>query len=174
MTPLRATTYAGVASVLVTWLASASGVSAPPDPSPPQSRPGVSATQALADDVQAQTARLHGRLATAPAPRTPVRNPFAFAARAERPAVDRSARAATIAIAPVPPPEPPLQLVGVAEQETAGVTARTALITADSDELFMLTVGATLGGRYRVTAIGSDAVELSDLVTGGTRRLALR
>ena len=31
MTPLRATTYAGVASVLVTWLASASGVSAPPD-----------------------------------------------------------------------------------------------------------------------------------------------
>ena len=32
----------------------------------------------------------------------------------------------------------------------------------------MLTVGATLGGRYRVTAIGSDAVELSDLVTGGT------
>jgi len=48
------------------------------------------------------------------------------------------------------------------------------MITADSDELFMLTVGGTLGGRYRVTAISSDAVELSDLVTGGTRRLTLR
>jgi hypothetical protein len=79
-----------------------------------------------------------------------------------------------ISTAPALPPEPPLQLAGVAEQETDGVTVRTAMITADSDELFMLTVGASLGGRYKVTAISSDAVELSDLVTGGTRRLALR
>jgi len=174
MTPLRATTYAGVASVLVTWLASASGVSAPPEPSPAQSRPSVSSTQALADDVQAQTARLRDRLAVAPAPRTPVRNPFAFAVRPQRPALDRPAPAAAIAAAPALPPEPPLQLAGIAEQQTAGVTVRTAMITADSDELFMLTVGGTLGGRYRVTAISSDAVELSDLVTGGTRRLTLR
>ena len=174
MTPFRATTYMGVASVLVTWLASANGVSAPPDPSPPQTRPSVSATQALADDVQAQTARLRGRLAAAPAPRTPVRNPFAFAVRAERPALDKSGPATAIATTPALPAEPPLQLAGIAEQETVGATVRTAMITADSDELFMLTVGGSLGGRYKVTAISSDAVELSDLVTGGTRRLTLR
>jgi hypothetical protein len=76
--------------------------------------------------------------------------------------------------APALPPEPPLHLVGVAEQQSGGATVRTAMITADSDELFMLTVGASLGGRYRVTAIASDAVELSHVVTGGTRRLTLR
>jgi hypothetical protein len=38
----------------------------------------------------------------------------------------------------------------------------------------MLTEGETLGGRYRVKTIGEDAVELTDLVTGASRRLALR
>ncbi len=174
MTLIRAATYAGVASLLATWLASANGVSAPPDPPAPQPRAARSAAQALADDVQAQTARLRGRLASAPAPRTPGRNPFAFARRADRPMVASTQPAPMISTAPALPPEPPLQLAGVAEQETDGVTVRTAMITADSDELFMLTVGASLGGRYKVTAISSDAVELSDLVTGGTRRLALR
>ncbi|MEO7274370.1 MAG: hypothetical protein ABIX28_14465 [Vicinamibacterales bacterium] len=174
MTLLRATTYAGVALLLATWLASASGVSAPPDSAAPQSRPAVSATQALADDVQAQTARLRGRLASAPAPRTPARNPFTFAPRADRPVAGSARPAPMIDAAAALPPEPPLQLVGVAEQETAGTVVRTAMITADSDELFMLTVGGSLGGRYRVTAIAPEAVELSDLVTGGTRRLTLR
>jgi len=174
MTLLRATTYAGVASLLAAWLASASGVPAPSASPAPQPRPAVSATQALADDVQAQTARLRGRLAAAPAPRTPARNPFTFVTRAERPLAGSARPAPTIEAAPALPPEPPLQLVGVAEQEANGAIVRTAMITADSDELFMLTVGASLGGRYRVSAIAADAVELSDLITGGTRRLALR
>jgi hypothetical protein len=38
----------------------------------------------------------------------------------------------------------------------------------------MVVAGETVGARYRVTAVGADAVELSDLVTGATRRLALR
>jgi hypothetical protein len=174
MTLLRATTYAGVASLLATWLASANGVSAPPSSPAPQARPAVSATQALADDIQSQTARLRERLASAPAPRTPARNPFTFVTRADRPVGGSARRAPAIDAAPALPPEPPLQLVGVAEHDTAGAIVRTAMITADSDELFMLTVGASLGGRYRVTAIAADAVELSDIVTGGTRRLTLR
>jgi len=64
--------------------------------------------------------------------------------------------------------------VGVAEKKTDQGSVRTAMITADSDELFMLTEGETLGGRYRVKTIGEDAVELTDLVTGASRRLALR
>jgi hypothetical protein len=40
--------------------------------------------------------------------------------------------------------------------------------------LFMLIEGETLGGRYRVKTVGPDLVELTDLVTAGTRRLTLR
>jgi hypothetical protein len=38
----------------------------------------------------------------------------------------------------------------------------------------MVKEGEILGGRYRVVAVGADAVELSDLVTGAVRRLGLR
>jgi hypothetical protein len=38
----------------------------------------------------------------------------------------------------------------------------------------MVAEGQELAGRYRVSAVGADAVELKDLVTGATRRLALR
>ena len=48
------------------------------------------------------------------------------------------------------------------------------MITADSDELFMLIEGDTLGERYRVKAVGPEVVELIDLVTTATRRLTLR
>jgi hypothetical protein len=176
MTPARATMYVGIAAVLVAWLAAASGVSvAPRSPEPRRSMPGRSATQALADDVQAQASRLRERMARAPVPRAPVRNPFAFETRAagsrERPlAAEPGPRAAAAAV----PTEPPLQLVGVAERRTPAGLVRTALITADSEELFMLVAGDTLGGRYKVTVVDADAVELLDLVSGTLRRLALR
>ena len=72
------------------------------------------------------------------------------------------------------PGEPPLHLVGIAERETPAGVIRTALITADSDELFMMLEGEMLGGRYRVKAVFPDAVELTDLVTDTPRRLSLR
>ena len=175
MTPTRATAYVGLALVLVAWLAAAAGVTVT-SPSPPQARQaGVSATQALADEVQAQAARLRERMSHAPAPRTPVRNPFAFAPRSTT-----QARQST-GLAPKPlepearePGEPPLQLVGIAEHETPAGVVRTALITADSDELFMIVEGETLGGRYRVKTVLPAAVELTDLVTSTARRLSLR
>jgi hypothetical protein len=133
--------------------------------------------QALAADVQAQTERLRSRMAAAPTPRPSSRNPFHFGSRAPGEAAARPQRGAALdgaPIAPQPVGEPPLQLIGVAEQTVAGVLVRTAVITADSDEPLMVVAGETLGARYRVTAVGADAVELSDLVTGATRRLALR
>jgi hypothetical protein len=70
----------------------------------------------------------------------------------------------------VPPDdEPPLDLLGVAEE---GAT-RTAMIGM-GDELLMVTVGHEVAGRYRVAAVGPDVVELKDLATGATRRLALK
>jgi hypothetical protein len=176
MTPTRATAYVGLASVLVAWLAGAAVLSVTTSwPEPQAPRVETSPTQAIADEVQAQASRLRGRLAVAPVPREPLRNPFAFAPRTVR-AEHASAAAAPKPLKPVSelPAEPPLQLVGVAERETPTGVVRTAMITADSDELFMLVEGDTLGARYRVKTVGADVVELADLVTGTTRRLALR
>jgi hypothetical protein len=175
MTFTRASAYVGLASVLVSWLAGAAGLSVTSS-APPQTprRSDTATTQALADEIQTQASRLRGRLAAAPVPHEPIRNPFAFAPR--RAAVVRGTSGTTVKPAAVAMPvgEPPLQLAGVAERETPTGTVRTAMITADSDELFMLVDGDTLGGRYRVKSVGADVVELIDLVTGATRRLAMR
>jgi hypothetical protein len=177
MTPRRATGYVGLTFVAAAWLANATGLSLSSTP-PPQSsseRTEASPTQVLADEVQTQSTRLRERLATAPAPREPARNPFTFAARTVRQLNAPTGTAGKI-IKPQPTTtsEPPLQLIGVAEHETATGVVRTAMITADSDELFMLIEGDTLGARYRVKAVGPEVVELIDLVTTATRRLTLR
>jgi hypothetical protein len=67
-----------------------------------------------------------------------------------------------------------LELAGVAEQNTDAGVKRTAIVAAPGDQFYMVTEGQELAGRYRVSAVGADAVELKDLVTGATRRLALR
>jgi hypothetical protein len=178
MTSGRLAAYIGGASLLLAWLAAASGdapqsrgVSAP-------SRPGDGVVlQTLAADVQAQAARLRRRIGTAPAPTGPRRNPFAFdtpdpevrimrrAPRVVPPPIDDTARM---------PAEPALSLLGIAEQATPGGLVRTAMISSGGDDLALVTEGQTLGLRYRVVAVGVDAVELKDLVTGATRRLALQ
>jgi hypothetical protein len=45
---------------------------------------------------------------------------------------------------------------------------------AAGDELLMVTAGQPVGGRYQVSAVGPDEVELKDLVTGATRRLVMK
>jgi hypothetical protein len=176
MTPRRATGYVGLTFVAATWLANATGLSLSSTP-PRQStadRTEASQTQIIANDIQTQAPRLRERLAVAPAPREPFRNPFTFAARNIRHASTPTGTAGRITTLPSVPAEPPLQLIGVAERETSTGVVRTAMITADSDELFMLIEGDTLGARYRVKAVGPEAVELTDLVTAATRRLTLR
>lgn len=173
----RIAAYLGGGCLLAAWLASAASTSrqAAVEP-PPQSAPATSNTEALAEGVQAQAARLRERIAGAPAPSTPARNPFVFAARELAPAPRPAARR----LEPVPAPdatvpaEPEFALVGVAEQQSPNGIARTAMITGDGDELFMLTEGQVLAGRYRVTVVGSDVVQLESLTTGAIRRLALR
>ena len=176
MAPKRAAAYIGLASVFGAWLASAAGISmrAPQEIEQPPPVP-TSGTETLAADVQSQTMRLRERLASSPSPKEPLRNPFVFATREPRPQRAPSSSASV----PVPAgtsgvPEPPLTLVGVAERQTPTATVRTAMITADSDELFMLAEGDVLGGRYRVKSGAADAAELTDLVTGVIRRLTLR
>ena len=177
MTPKRAAAYIGGASLMAAWLSSAAGVVwQEPDASVDQPRPVQTAgTEMLAADVQAQAIRLRERLASAPAPLEPLRNPFAFAVREPR-----RVRGTTSPVAPPPataPPvlaEPPLELLGIAEDQKPEGRVRTAILSADGSDIVMVTEGQVIGGRYRVAAIGADVVELLDLTTLGVRRLALR
>ena len=70
--------------------------------------------------------------------------------------------------------EPVLVLVGMAEQRTPDGVVRTAMITSDGVDVIMAVVGTSVLGRYKVTAIGPDAVDLADASTGRTRRLAIQ
>jgi hypothetical protein len=175
MAPARAAAYLGGTLLLVAWLASAAGVvRRQPGTQIVRPRPEAVQLDALATDVQSQAVRLRTRLAAAPAPQMPLRNPFMFAASAapvRRAAAPVEPRLQT----PVPDvPELALELAGVAEQNTDAGVKRTAMIAAPADQFYMVTEGQELAGRYRVSAVGADAVELQDLVTGATRRLALR
>jgi len=172
MTPTRVVAYLGVGVLTLAWLSSAAGVGE--QSHAPQSTPQpvqTTGTETLASDVQAQAARLRERLATAPTPQSPHRNPFAFAPRPE----PRAARpATTVAPAPIALPDPPLMLVGIAEDKTPAGQVRTAILTADGGEMFIVKVGESIGARYTVSAIGTDAIELIDLMTNSQRRIALR
>jgi hypothetical protein len=65
-------------------------------------------------------------------------------------------------------------LIGIAEDQGPSGLVRTAIIADEAENLLMATVGNTLLGRYRVEAIGADAVELKDVNTSAVRRLGLR
>lgn len=176
MTPKKVALYLVGGSVLAAWLAAAASVDRAAEPPFVPSPVQTSGTETLAEEVQAQTVRLRARLAAAPSPHQPSRNPFAFA---PKPVTNpRPARpAATTSPAPPDPivaPEPPLTLIGLAEDESPTGPIRTAIISADGGELLMVRVGESIGARYRVQAIGADAVELTDLTTGAARRLVLR
>lgn len=177
MTPGRAAAYIGGALLLAAWLSSAATSLQEPEARPDPRPEPTSGTDTLGADVQAQAARLRSRLAAAPVPQEPGRNPFTFAARPaprvrHAPAVP--APPDPVATAAPVDPEPALSFVGVAEQQTAKGLVRTAMIVDATEELLMVTEGQEVAGRYLVTAITPDVVELKDTSTGAVRRLALR
>ena len=169
MTPARAAAYLVGAVLLAAWLASAAGVGRPQLQVVPRRSADSMQLDTVALNVQSQAARLRQRLAVAPAPRAPIRNPFTFTAR-EPTDVAAPPQALALPVAADPLlPELELVLLGVAEQGST----RTAMI-GSGDELLMATEGQTVAGRYRVAKVSADAIELVDLVTGATRRLFLK
>jgi hypothetical protein len=178
MTAKRAVAYCGGGLLVLAGLSyGGARVGQPPAPAEQRRPVETSGTASLAADVQAQTARLKARLSEAPAPLAPSRNPFAFAARdAMHARAGRASRAIEAPMEPsaLPPAEPAIDLVGIAESQTPTGPVRTAVITALSGELFLVKEGESIAARYRVNTVSSTAVELTDLVTGSTRRLALR
>jgi hypothetical protein len=172
MSPTRTAAYLGGAVLFAGWFASAAGVTRQPRAVqlPPRS-PEFAQLDVVVSTVQSQASRLRKRMAAAPAPQAPTRNPFVFVDRSARPVM--TARRAPAPAAADPeifvPLEPDLDFLGVAEEGTT----RTAIIGL-GDELLLVTVGHEVAGRYRVAAVGPDVVELLDLRTGVTRRLALK
>lgn len=135
---------------------------------------GTAATETLAAEVQAHAARLRERLASAPRPQLPHRNPFVFESRAAASPKRVVVQPDPAMPEPLPPPEPALSLIGIAEDQGEKGVVRTAVFTDAADAVFVVTVGETLLDRYKVEAIGADAVELRDIGTNAIRRLALR
>jgi hypothetical protein len=120
---------------------------------------------------------LKKRLAAAPIPQQPLRNPFAFRPvpmATPLPARIRAASAEPAVVEPAPPPEPRLELVGIAEQRTEKGAVRTAMIATEMNDLVMAALGTAVLGRYTVAAIDGDGVSLVDATTGRTRRLVLQ
>ena len=177
MTLRRATLYIGGGSLLVAWFSSAASLSLMRTPPRAFSeRQSVAApTDGVAEAVQAQSRRLRLRLATAPLPQQPLRNPFAFRpAPSASPVRVRAAAAEPAAMEPVIPEEPRLELVGIAEQRTPAGAVRTAMIATESNELLMAPLGAAVLGRYTIAVIDGDGVTLTEVATGRTRRLVLQ
>jgi hypothetical protein len=121
-------------------------------------------------ELAAETARLVERLTVAAAPRPVVRNLFQFAPKIVKPAADPAVRDAPVSPAPVAPAPPRIVLLGVAEDKPDG--RRTAIVTL-AGELFHVREGESIGGRFRLARVGSDAIELEDTIEFRTIRIAL-
>jgi hypothetical protein len=65
-------------------------------------------------------------------------------------------------------------LIGVAEQRRSEGLVRTAMIATEGDVLTMALIGDSVLLRYKVSAIGVDFVELTDVTTNRVRRLTLQ
>ena len=175
MTAKRAAAYCGGGLLIVAGLSFAGGLGRQTPPvTDPSNAVETSGTVSLAAEVQEQTARLKARLAQAPPASEPVRNPFMFAPRESAPRSRRAAETAVPEPLPLPPAEPAIELVGVAEDRTPEGVVRTAIVSSLSGDLYLVKEGDSIVGRYKVKAVGLDAVDLTDLLSGGTRRLTLR
>jgi hypothetical protein len=70
-------------------------------------------------------------------------------------------------------PQPPLKLIGIAEDATPDGPVRTAIISGPG-QLFLVREGDRVTARYLVTQISPDVVELTDAMDHSARRLALK
>ena len=169
----RVATIGVALGALAAWLASAASAVrhdvAPPPPA------GDVKPDARVAALDAEVARLRARLQPDVTPLAPARNLFAF--RAPAPAARAASPAGFVKSASPPaalPPRPPsFTLDGLAENPGAFGPVRTAIISG-AGQLFLAKVGDAVTLRYRVSKIGSDSVELTDLSTGATVRLALK
>ena len=159
------------AGAVAAWLQGAATSRRPlPDPITPH----AATIDVRGEELAKEIARLHERLRPTATPHTPGRNLFAFRTAPAIVAAVPIPRAA-LTEAPIAPAaaQPALKLSGIAEDPGADGPIRQAVISGGG-QLFIVKEGELVTPRYRVEKISSDVVELTDLVDGSTRRLALR
>lgn len=126
----------------------------------------------MSDDLNAHETTL--RLHLGAVPLRPIgRNPFRFGAKPANDARQHAVAGALSAVpsVPVPPSGLSLSLSGIAERKTPQGFTRTAIIAGDG-QLYLLTEGESVGGRYTVVTIDPEAVVLRD-ENGAETRLVL-
>lgn len=180
----RAALYVAGAGLVAAWFAAAADRQSvtTSDVAVRQQDPRLARAEHLAEEIESQAVRLRAHLARPPQPTISGRNPFAFQARVDRERRSDQARVASVehsleaTFATTAPEPPPVTLSGIAEEpsadERSAAPVRTAVLSGYG-EVFLAKVGETIASRYEVTAIGADAVELKDLLTGRTIRLGL-
>jgi hypothetical protein len=167
-----ATIVIGGAAFLA-WLAGAATprrAIPPPIVTPPQ------AIDARGLELTNEVARLRDRLRPTAVPSQPRRNLFTFR---ESTGPSRAApsvplvQPAAIESAVAHPADVPLKLAGIAEDSGPDGPDRTAIISGQG-QLFMVKEGEQVTARYLVAKIAADAVELTDVEAGTTRRLVMK
>jgi hypothetical protein len=74
---------------------------------------------------------------------------------------------------PGPPPLPPLNVKYIGSVENAS-GVRVAVLVTDRQEVLTGQLGQVVANRYRIAKIGLESVDLEDVATGQSRRIALR
>ena len=177
---VKGTAMVSGATVLATWLASA------PMPSTPVTQSTANApvhAQAVRQDAAPaqivdlgpEAERLARRVEEIASFAAPARDLFRFraappTAKVEAP-VAPAVSAAPIAVAP--PAPPPFVLTGIAEDWQGDVLVRTAIVSGPG-ELWLVKAGDLVDGRFQVTAVEADAVEIVRADTGAAVRLSFR
>jgi hypothetical protein len=165
----RAALFSGI-GLLAIWLAAAASTRPTGEQSTPLAeRRAVVPSDPVADDLSAQAERLNHRTASVATPRLPARNPFEFATHSRPRAAAAASSIPLPALPPPPAPKPLFTLVAIGQ---TGDT-RTAIVSA-FDQVLLLKVGDQIMSRFRIAAIGADAVEVIDTVDNTPIRLGLR
>lgn len=177
MTYLRGAAFGLPLAAAALWVVTATITGAPPA-APARASSSAAPSPTPWFDLERQRARLL-QLAAAP-PTEPARNPFRFGAqpapRPSRLSVPGLARADRLPLSESAPSQespPPLRLVGMATRQSPDGPARLAILSG-LGQVFVAGPGDVVAERYRLTAVGEDAVELRDEATGRLVRLALR
>jgi hypothetical protein len=154
--------WLGAGGLLAMWLAvTPSGTTPGKSRFAVADRP-VAIYESTADNLAAQESRLRNHAGSVPLSSS-TRNPFRFGSRKSDGAIPQrgSAVAPGVPDAPPAPAPPSLILSGIAESKIPQGTRRTAIISGGG-QLYLVTEGEMVAGRYRVVTIDSDAVMLRD------------
>jgi hypothetical protein len=154
---------------VLAWLAAAPPSAMPGRVTPAQPSEAVGVT-AAASDIEQQASRLQARLRSEALYREPGRNLFRFAGRdrASQQAASAAVETPDVPTVPVAPPPPPLKLSGMAVDGDV----RTAILSTPAG-IVLARVGDEVVGRYRLSVVEEDAVELITIADGTSFRLTL-